>query len=64
MAKRKQPENKKLKARDKVTLEKYGRFLEPLLQTMMAKESDRSRAARDSQYLSAVQTALITQARQ
>lgn len=51
-------------SRDNVTLEKYGRFLEPILQTMMAKESDRSRAARYSQYLSAVQVALIMQARQ
>jgi hypothetical protein len=33
-------------ARDKATLEKYGRFLEPILQTMMAKESNRSQAAR------------------
>lgn len=50
-------------ARDKVTLEKYGRFLEPILQTMMAKESDRSRAARYGQYLGVAQTALVMQAR-
>ncbi len=50
-------------ARDKATLEKYGRFLEPILQTMMAKESNRSQAARYTQYLSVVQTSLITQAR-
>lgn len=50
-------------SRDKATLEKYGRFLEPILETMMAKESDRSRAAKYTQYLSAVQGALITQAR-
>jgi len=50
-------------ARDKLTLEKYGRFLEPILQTMMAKESNRSQAAKYTQYLSVVQTALITQAR-
>jgi hypothetical protein len=50
-------------ARDKATLEKYGRFLEPILRTMMARESSRSQAARYSQYLSAVQAALITQAR-
>lgn len=49
---------------DKATLEKYGRFLEPILQTMKAKEPDHSRAARCAQYLGAVQTALITQARQ
>jgi len=50
-------------ARDKVTLEKYGRFLEPILQTMMAKESNRSQAAKYTQYLSVVQSALIAQAR-
>jgi hypothetical protein len=50
-------------ARDKATLEKYGRFLEPIVQTMMTKESSRSRAAKYTQYLSAVQAALITQAR-
>ena len=50
-------------AHDKATLEKYGRFLEPILETMMAKESDRSRTARYAQYLGLVQTALITQAR-
>jgi hypothetical protein len=51
-------------ARDKVTLGKYGRFLEPILQTMMAKESHRSRAAKYGQYLGVAQTALIMQARQ
>lgn len=50
-------------AHDKAALEKYGRFLEPILQTMMAKESDRSRSAKYTKYLSVVQTALITQAR-
>src|SRR5579864_294056 len=50
-------------SRDKATLEKYGRFLEPILQTMMAKETSRSQAARYTQYLSVVQSALITQAR-
>lgn len=48
---------------DKATLEKYGRFLEPILQTMMAKDSNRSRAAKCAQYLSVVQSALTTQAR-
>jgi hypothetical protein len=52
-----------LAARDKATLEKYSRFLEPIVQTMMAKESNRSQAAKYTQYLSVVQTALITQAR-
>lgn len=51
-------------SRDKATLEKYGRFLEPILQTMKSRESDRSRAAKCAQYLGAVQSALITQARQ
>ena len=50
--------------RDKATLKKYGRFLEPILQTMMTKESDRSRADRYAQYLGVAQTALIMQARQ
>jgi len=50
-------------ARDKVTLEKYGRFLEPILQTRMARESSQSQAAKYTQYLSVVQSALITQAR-
>jgi hypothetical protein len=50
-------------SRDKATLEKYGRFLEPILQTMMTKETSRSQAARCAQYLSVVQSALITQAR-
>ena len=48
---------------DKATLDKYRRFLEPILQTMMAKESDRSRATRYAQYLSVVQGALIARAR-
>ena len=47
---------------DKATLEKYGRFLEPILHTMMAKETTRPQAAKYTQYLSAVQAALITQA--
>jgi hypothetical protein len=50
-------------ASDKATLEKYGRFLEPILHTMMANESNRSQTRKLTQCLSAVQTALITQAR-
>jgi hypothetical protein len=50
-------------SRNKATLVKYGRFLEPILSTMMAKESNRSQAAKYTQYLSVVQAALITQAR-
>ena len=50
--------------RDRATLEKYGRFLEPILQTMMAKETtSHSQAARYAQYLSVVESARITQAR-
>ncbi|HVH71739.1 MAG TPA: hypothetical protein VNB49_11595 [Candidatus Dormibacteraeota bacterium] len=48
-------------AGDKATLEKYGRFLEPILQTMMSKDSNRSQAQKLANYLSAVQSALITQ---
>ena len=48
---------------DKATLEKYGRFLEPILQTMMAKDSNRSHSAQYAQYLSVVETALLTQTR-
>ena len=50
-------------ARDRATLQEYGRFLEPILQTMVTKGSNRLPAAKYSQYLSAVQAALITQAR-
>lgn len=50
-------------AHDKAALEKYGRFLEPILQTMMAKDSNRLRSARYAQYLSVVEGALVTQAR-
>jgi len=42
-------------SRDKATLEKYERFLEPILQTMMARESNRSLAQKLDQYLTAVQ---------
>lgn len=48
-------------AHDKTALEKYGRFLEPILQTMMAKESDRGGAQKLATYLSAVQSAQIAQ---
>ncbi|HEX8837769.1 MAG TPA: hypothetical protein VF748_12585 [Candidatus Acidoferrum sp.] len=48
-------------AHDKAALEKYGRFLEPILQTMMAKESDHSRGVKYAQYRSVVQSALIAQ---
>lgn len=47
---------------DKATLEKYGRFLEPILETIMAKDSNRFHSAKYEQYLSVVHAALITQA--
>ena len=50
-------------SRDKATLAKYGRFLEPILQTMMAKDSTRSHSAKYAEYLSVVEGALVTQAR-
>lgn len=50
-------------AHDKATLEKYGRFLEPILQTMMTKDSNRLHSAKYARYLNVVQGALIAQAR-
>lgn len=50
-------------AHDKAGLEKYGRFLEPILQTMMAKDSNRRRVAKLTQYLNAVYSVQILQAR-
>ena len=50
-------------ADDQPTLEKYGRFLEPILRTMLAGDSSRSRAAKLNGYLGAVQSSLIAQAR-
>ena len=50
-------------APDTATLEKYDRFLEPILQTMMAKETDRSLAQKLATYLSVVQSAQIAQVR-
>ena len=47
---------------DQATLEKYGRFLEPILRTMIAKESDRSRSQKLTTYLNAVYSALLTEA--
>lgn len=47
---------------DQATLEKYGRFLEPILQTMMAKDSNRSHSAKYARYLNVVQGALFAQA--
>jgi hypothetical protein len=41
-------------ADDQTTLEKYERFLEPILQTLIAKEANPSRATKFSQYLNVV----------
>ena len=48
---------------DQPTLEKYGRFLEPILQTMLAGDSRRPRVAKLNGYLGAVQSSLMAQAR-
>jgi hypothetical protein len=50
-------------AHDKATLEKYGRFLEPILKTMMARDLDRSRAQKLTAYLNSVYASQISQAR-
>lgn len=47
---------------DKVTLEKYGRFLEPILQTMVAKDSSHSHGQKLNAYLNAVCSAQFAQA--
>lgn len=52
-----------LASHDKETLEKYGRFLEPILHTMLAKQSNPSQARKLTNCLSAVQSALMIQAR-
>ncbi|HKW32991.1 MAG TPA: hypothetical protein VJN92_08295 [Candidatus Acidoferrum sp.] len=44
-------------------LEKYGRFLEPILQTMTATDPDRSRTQKLIAYLNAVYSAQLVQAR-
>ena len=49
---------------DKATLEKYSRFLEPILQTMMAKQSNPFLAQKLTQYLNVVYAAQIAQAHQ
>jgi hypothetical protein len=49
-------------AHDNNTLEKYGRFLEPILQTMLAKESNPPRVAKLTQYRDAVYSLQILQA--
>ncbi len=49
-------------AHDKATLEKYGRFLEPILQTMLGNDASRARARKLNEYLNTVQSSLIAQA--
>ncbi len=51
------------KANDHATLQKYGRFLEPILQTMIAKESNREQARKLGQYLNVVFDAQIPKVR-
>lgn len=50
-------------AHDRRTLEKYGRFLEPILQTMIAKEKNPLRTQKLNEYLGAVYSTLIEQGR-
>jgi hypothetical protein len=50
-------------AHDQTTLEKYGRFLEPILQTLIAKEGNPSRAGKLREYLNVVYSSQIAQAR-
>jgi hypothetical protein len=50
-------------SRDRATLEKYGRFLEPILQTMMDREASPLRAQKLREYMSFVVSALFDQAR-
>jgi hypothetical protein len=49
-----------LDAQDKTTLTKFGRFLEPILQTMIQKETDPARAAKLNGYLSSVLGQIVT----
>lgn len=51
------------RAHDRRAQEKYGRFLEPILQTMIAKEADPARARKFKEYLSLVYSAQIEQLR-
>ena len=48
--------------KDRATLEKYGRFLEPILQTMIARETDPQRTAKLKAYLNFVYSGLVEQA--
>jgi len=48
---------------DNATLEKYRRFLEPILQTMIEKDANGPRAQQLNEYLNTVQSSLIAQTR-
>jgi hypothetical protein len=48
-------------AHDRTTLEKYGRFLEPILQTMIQRETNLNRVGKLNQYLGVVCSELIQQ---
>jgi hypothetical protein len=50
-------------AHDQTTLEKYRRFLEPILQTLIAKEANPSRVRKFGEYLNVVYSSQIVQAR-
>jgi len=47
---------------DQTTLAKYGRFLELILQTMLAKDASHARAREYNQYLGRVYDSLLAQA--
>jgi hypothetical protein len=49
-------------ANDRATLAKYGRFLEPVLRTMMQRSSDPARTERLGKYLNSVQAKILQQA--
>ncbi|HYL86630.1 MAG TPA: hypothetical protein VE263_20565 [Candidatus Angelobacter sp.] len=49
-------------SRDRATLEKYGRFLQPILETMIARETSSLRAKKLGEYMSVVFGALVKQA--
>jgi hypothetical protein len=46
---------------DRMTLEKYGRFLEPILQTMIAEETNPARSQKISEYLNLVYSVQMEQ---
>jgi hypothetical protein len=48
-------------AHDRATLEKYGRFLEPILRTMIERETNAKRVGKLNEYLGVVYSALMEQ---